>query len=279
MQKITEGIYVETGYLAPNVGCIVTKEGSVLVDSPFLPREAQNWFQQISGLTKNGIAYLINTDHHFDHILGNCYLTRKTIAHRTARKGFKYYLDLNNLKKETGQFFPGYLEKWEDNFGKVEIILPQIVFSDELILYLGDMEIQLKFVGGHSPATILIYVPSKAVLFAGDNIENARHPAMFNAKFISWLNLLKEIERMDVEVIIPGHGPVGNRELAGRQRQYFEEMMGYTRSLKVAGTIKEEASERVAEYMLSYLPQPDGEIDLYREMLRGGAKRMFAEIG
>ena len=278
MHQITENIYVETSYLAPNVGCISTSEGCVLIDSPFLPEDAKNWYKNIMDLHKEGIAYLISTDHHFDHILGNCYLSRKTIAHRTAYRGFQYYLDSANLKKEIGMFFPDYLEKWEDEFSQVEIILPQIVFSDALTLHLGNTEIRLKFVGGHSAATILIHIPSEGVLFAGDNIDNELHPAMGGARFDVWLKVLEEIEKMDLEVIVPGHGAVGNKRLATKQRQYFEEMIGYTRTHKAAGMNAEEASQKTAEHMLSYLPVSGEQIHLYREMLSNGAKQMFAQI-
>jgi cyclase len=278
MQKITDNIYIETNYLCPNVGCILTGEGAVLVDSPFLPGEAKDWNKTICTLSNKNIAYLINTDHHFDHMLGNCYLTRKTIAHRTGRRGFQYYLDPINLKKEIGMFFPEYLEKWEDLFAQVEIILPQIVFSEELNLYLDDMEIQLKFVGGHSPATIWIYIPSEGVLFAGDNIENSRHPAMVFARFDTWIDLLRKVEEMKVEIIIPGHGLVGGRELATRQRQYLEEMLGLTKSLKSAGMSKEDMAPKVAEHMLAYLPVPEENLQVNRLIIMNGAMRMFDQI-
>lgn len=278
MQKITDNIYIETNYLCPNVGCILTGGGAVLVDSPFLPHEAIDWNKKICALSEGNIAYLINTDHHFDHMLGNCQFTRKTIAHRVGRRGFQFYLNPTNLQKEIGMFFPEYLEKWEDLFAKVEILLPQITFSEELNLYLGDMEIQLKFVGGHSPATIGIYIPSEAVLFAGDNIENSRHPAMVFARFDAWIDMLRKVEEMKVETIIPGHGPVGGRELATRQREYLEEMLGFTRSLKFAGRSKEDMAPKVAEHMLSYLPGPEEHLQLNRLIIMNGAMRMFDQV-
>ncbi|NIO84551.1 MAG: hypothetical protein GTN68_28725, partial [Candidatus Aminicenantes bacterium] len=149
----------------------------------------------------------------------------------------------------------------------MEIVSPHLLFSDELDLFLGDLKIQLKFVGGHSPATISIYVPSEGVLFAGDNIENECHPSMIGARFDILLKILKKIEEMNIEYIIPGHGPVGNRELATKQRRYYEEMWEYTKNLKDSGTGKEEITRRVVKHMLTYLPVPDEEAKSAMEMV------------
>lgn len=279
MQKVTPHIYAETDYFTPNVGFIVTEEGAVLVDSPFLPRDARHWFGEINRVTDRGIAYLINTDHHFDHMLGNCFLTRNVITHRTARKGFEYYLaSEKNLKKDIGMFWPQFLENWEKDFAHVEVVLPRIIFNDEMRLYLGGTEIQLMFVGGHSPATILIYVPGEGVLFAGDDIENDRHPAMTSARFGAWLDAVKRVERMDVEIIIPGHGAVGNKALATKQRLYIEEMMGYARRLKEEGRGREDVVRSTTDHMLSYLPVTYEDPAITRGHLLHGAKRLFDQI-
>jgi cyclase len=278
MEIPCKDIYVETRYLAPNVGCVVTGGGCILIDSPFLPDEAQHWCREVNKLSENGIAYLINTDHHFDHMMGNCFLSTRVIAHKVAYRGFKYYQNRRNLMSESNMFFPKYKENWEEYFGKVEIHMPQIVFLDELSLYLEGTEVQTKFVGGHSPATIFIYIPSMKVLFSGDNIENGRHPAMVYSRFDVWINALKTIEGMEVDIIVPGHGPVGQRDIATKQRQYFEEMVRYGKSLKAEGINREEFGTRIAKHMLDYLAPPKGEEDRSRELVRNGARRLFDQL-
>jgi glyoxylase-like metal-dependent hydrolase (beta-lactamase superfamily II) len=279
MQQIAHNIYAETEFLAPNVGCISTSAGAVLIDSPFLPTDAKHWGRQVGKLTKKNIAYLINTHCHFDHMLGNCFLTRRTIAHYNAFRGFEYYLNQNNLKKDVGMFWPEYLEKWEALFGEVEVIFPQIQFSDELSLFLGDVEVQVKAVGGHSSDSLWVYMPSAKVLFAGDLLENERHPGMVNAKFTTLLEVLRGIEKMEVDVVVPGHGPVGDKGVVTRQREYFEEMLGYVKKLKDNGGDKEETAHKVAEHMLSYLPSPEKEVEFNRNIVLYGAKRAFDQVG
>lgn len=278
MQQIANNIYAETGYLAPNVGCVSTSAGAVLIDSPFLPSDAKQWGRHIGELTNRNIAYLINTHCHFDHMLGNCFLTRRTIAHYNAFRGFEYYLDQNNLKKDVGMFWPEYLENWEDLFGDVEVVFPQIQFSDGLSLFLGDVEVQLKAVGGHSSDSVWVYIPSARVIFAGDLLENERHPGMVNAKFSTLLEVLRSIEEMEVDVVVPGHGPVGDKGVVTRQREYFEEMLAHVKKLKDGGSDKEEIAQRVAEHMLSYLPSPQGEREFNKSIVLYGARRAFDQV-
>ena len=63
MHKIAEGVYFENAYISGNVGCILTEEGAVLIDSPMVPKDAWGWLKQIASITKRGIALLINSAH------------------------------------------------------------------------------------------------------------------------------------------------------------------------------------------------------------------------
>lgn len=280
MKEITPNIYAKTDYLAPNVGCIRTDEGAVLVDSPFLPRDAADWRMKIVEEKGLDIACLINTDHHFDHIMGNCFLTTNTIAHRLAVKGFEYYRDRENLFNDIKMFFPETLDDGQNDFDTVRVITPRIVFRDEITLRYGDMEIVVKYVGGHCLSTVFIYVPSEKVLFAGDNIENVRHPAMGSCRFERWVALLKEIETMDIDFVVPGHGPLGGKESVTNQIKYFEELYSFVKSAKQDGTQKDVLAERTAEHMMSYLSVPEEAVpaDINRDIIMTGAKRMYDQI-
>ncbi len=278
MQRISNNIYVETDFLVPNVGFISTQAGAVLVDSPFLPDDSIKWSEAVREINDKGIVYLINTHCHFDHMLGNCFLTHRTIAHKNAPRGFQFYTDEENLKKDVAMFWPELLENWEKRFGKVNIITPQITFPDELNLCLGDVEIQLRFGGGHSSDSILVYIPSDKVLFAGDILENNCHPGMVTARFDQWISILNRIEEMELETIVPGHGEVAGREMATRQRNYFEEMLQSIKQLKKAGIKKEEVAQRLIDRMLSYLPRPDEEEGYNKRLITYGALRAFDQV-
>ena len=93
MQQLTKDVYAETNVRGANVGFVVTGEGVVLIDSPMIPSEARWWREQIAAITDQEIIYLINTDHHRGHVLGNQYLATAVIAHELAWKEMKSYGD------------------------------------------------------------------------------------------------------------------------------------------------------------------------------------------
>ena len=173
MIKVTDHVYAETKYTGANVGCVVTGQGLVLIESPMLPEDALDWREELRKVSDREIAYLISTDHPFDHVFGNAFLTKRTIAQRIAYKGFQYLQDnRQQLRKQINVKFSTdiYTERRE-TLDQVEIVLPQITFSREMTLNMGDRTLVLTHVGGHSPATTMIYVPQDKVLVAGDDIE------------------------------------------------------------------------------------------------------------
>ena len=243
MVKVTDHIFVETKYPGANVGCVITEQGPVIVDTPMLPEEARDFCDQLQQITSKDIAYLIYTHQHFDHVMGAAYLTKRTIAYDGAISGIKYLE--TNLSKEITLFFPDLYQERKETFDNLEVVLPQITFSTELRLYMGDRTLELSFVGGHSSASILIYVPEDRVLFAGDNIVTGMLPVTANCRFRPWIELLRRVEEMKIDAIVPVPGEVSGPEVARDLRLYFEGMRDRVRSLVDAGATKEEVLHRI----------------------------------
>jgi len=243
MIKVTDHIFVETKYPGANVGCVITGQGPVIIDTPMLPEEARDFCEQLQQLSSKEIAYLIYTHQHFDHVMGAAFLTKRTIAHNGAISGIKYLE--TNLAKEITLFFPDLYQERKETFDNLEIVLPQITFSSELRLYMDDRTLEMTFVGGHSSASIVIYVPEDRVLFAGDNIVTGQLPFTANCRFGPWIELLRHIEEMEIDTIVPGHGDICGPEVTRKIRLYFEEMRDRVRSLVDAGVPKAEVLQRI----------------------------------
>ena len=255
MIKITDHVFVETKYPGANVGCVITEQGPVIIDTPMLPEEAQDLHSQLQQLTSKDIAYVIYTHQLFDHVMGCSFLTRRAIAYDGAISGIRYLE--TNLDKEMMLFSAELYQERKEMFDNMDIVLPQITFSDELKLYMGDRALELTFVGGHSSASILIYVPEDKVLFAGDNVTTGQLPVTANCRFGSWIELLGRIEGMEVDTIVPGHGDICGQEITRATRLYFEAMRDRVRNLIDAGSNKEEAVQRID--LADCLPVPPSE--------------------
>ena len=126
MIKVTDHVFVETKYLGANVGCVITEQGPVLIDTPMLPEEAADLRDQLRQMGQSDIAYIIYTHQHFDHVMGSAYLTKQTIAHEGTLTGIQYLK--GNLDKEINLFFPDLYTQRKAIFDHLEIVLPRITF-------------------------------------------------------------------------------------------------------------------------------------------------------
>ena len=84
MQKITQNVYVETGFRGCNVGFVVTEEGVVMIDTPQMPSDAVKWHEEVA---RHGtVRDLINTEPDAEHWTGNYFFEGAVVAHEGTRK-------------------------------------------------------------------------------------------------------------------------------------------------------------------------------------------------
>jgi cyclase len=275
MQQLTKDVYAETNVRGANVGFVVTGEGVVLIDSPMVPSDARWWREQIAEITDQEIIYLINTDHHRGHVLGNQYLTTAVIAHELAWKEMTSYREsfrnrlINRFVKD------GELEVAAE-FENLKIILPRITFTNRMTLYKGSKTIRLIHVGGHTPATSLVHVVEDGVLFTGDVVVKDRHPFIGHGNSKDWLNALTFIRQLRVETIVPGHGEGCDRETLNMLSEYIRRMRAQVRKLYRAGHSKTEAGSRVD--LFDFFPVPDKNRQRIRKRFKASVGRVYEDV-
>jgi glyoxylase-like metal-dependent hydrolase (beta-lactamase superfamily II) len=233
---------VETEYVGANVSCIITAKGLVLIDSPFLPPDARDWAKKIKAETGKEIAYLINTDHHYDHVMGNTFLTENTICHEAAARGMDYLRDKAVLKETIKGAFPDVLEDFENDIDTLNIVKPHLSFKKQMTLNMGDATINLEFAGGHSPGTILIHFEEEKAVFTGDNVEG-QFPFLGQARFKPWRETLNKILSMDIDLVIPGHGSVGGMEMVEKYAVFFRRLEDEVKEMHEKGMSIDQMTE------------------------------------
>jgi len=100
---------------------------------------------------------------------------------------------------------------------------PTITFDGNLTLFVGDRTFKLVSTPGHSKGQIAVYIPEERVVFIGDTIFNECQTWFYEADPDAWLASLKLIESLDVEHIVPGHGPVCTKEYIPVQSAFIRE--------------------------------------------------------
>ena len=275
MEQVAEGIFCETEWDGANVGAISTGEGLILIDSPMLPGDAHRWKQELARVTTESILFMINTDYHFDHIMTDCLLCDRVIAHSLAEPAFLAQ-DGDVFEQMVNVFFPDIDDAAKREVRELKTIAPFITFSEILVLNIGSRRIEVTRVGGHTPATSIVHLPDDGMLFTGDAHVHDRHPFPGDANLLEWMEALEGMEGMDVAKIVPGHGDVCDLKSVARLRFFFEEMKARVLELMQQGCSREEVEERVD--LFSFFPVEEGKEERTRNFMRLGIGKMFCQL-
>jgi len=253
MKKIAQGVYIKTDSRGTKLGLIVTSEGPVLVDTPLIPRESREWLEQIVDLTGRNPIYVINTDHHKGHALGNVFFGATTIAHAVAWKHMRGYGD--NFRQRLSDRYRDKDPQTSRDLLALKIQLPELTFHDRMTLFLGDTTVKIIHVGGHTPASSLVLVPEARVVFAGDVVVCNMHPFMAQSNSREWLDALTLIRRMPIDTLVPGHGDTCGKEATEPLSEYIRFARSKVRHQYRIGKSKAESSSAVLPEIVSLFPR------------------------
>jgi cyclase len=275
MQRIAPNVYVETVWPGINVGAVITSEGIIMVDTPFIPNEARRWQENIAAVSDQPIIYVVNTDFHPDRVVGNRWFNAPVIAHaevwekaRTYGNGFRQ--QLIDLLTEKHPQAVREMVTWK-------VILPQLTFTGRLTLHKGNQPIELIHTDGATPASILVHLPEARIVFTGDTVVIGMHPLAAQSNSKQWLKALNTIRKMRVERIVPGRGPLADKQDTYPLSEYIRQLRTRIRRLYLEGNSKAEASALVSEF-LEYFPVPDDQRDDIRARVKGGVDRIYDDI-
>jgi cyclase len=140
---------------------------------------------------------------------------------------------------EGASIFPERDEYYADpNKGK-------IVFTGDLTLRVGDHTFHLLHTPGHTPGQLAVHVPEERVVFTGDTIFSECQTWLMTSNVDQWIDALDRIKALDVDALVPGHGPVTTLRYVDRQRAVLMEWKAAVASAVASGWTREETIARV----------------------------------
>ena len=261
MTKIADNVYsyVDTKNSSPqnsfgaNAGIIIGKDGIVVIDTLVSAKEAKRFIRDIKAISKKPIKYVVNTHYHLDHTFGNSEFAKLgalIISHTNDGNNLKIHGEtaLKNAKNY------GLSEK---DMKGTKIAYPALTFNDRMEIDMGDQKIEMFFIGhSHTDGSILAYLPDKKVLFAGDILFTNYHPFIGDGNIEEWVKALDYIITMDVEKIIPGHGPLSNKKDIEDMKNY---LIAFDMKAKELAAKSNDVEYIVAEIKKSLPPRPEGD--------------------
>ena len=172
-EELAEGVYAYTTEGDPNTGVIVGPDSVMVVDAMATPVMAEQFIAKIRTVTDLPITHLILTHYHAVRVLGaSAYQAPFQIGHENMR-ALGGRTRPTGLGVETGRF-PRLFRNAESIPG---LTWPNITYADNLTFYLGDSEVQLRWLGhGHTKGDTAIFLPKERVLFSGDLVEAGATP-------------------------------------------------------------------------------------------------------
>ena len=86
----------------------------------------------------------------------------------------------------------------------------------------GTQRIELLHFGtAHTRGDGFACLPNYKAVFAGDAVVNGPHNYMGDGDTHSWIKVISELEKLHVEMVLPGHGPSSDSMLLVKQKAFI----------------------------------------------------------
>ena len=222
---------------------VIGDEAALVVDTGHHPELSRRMTQEIRALTKKPVRYIVNTHWHNDHVSGNSVFAEafpeaRFIAHKFTAEILDaevrpYYGEpcakfLGAQMKPLREAYDKGLtvdgkplegarkERYADFLAQGDAGLAEcmafryrgadIAFNERVTVRLGKRNVELLWLGrANTGGDAVINVPDAKVVITGDIVV---HPFPFATQSYigEWAAVLRKVEAMDVDVIVPGHG-------------------------------------------------------------------------
>ncbi len=226
-----------------NSGILVSDSAVLVVDTK-MDEGATAFYDTVRQIAGSKAIIIVNTHIHGDHAKGNALYKGATVI-----AGARYDK-----------------EQWVSENGADA--LPNVWVKDSLILQMGDETAVIFNLGfdAHTQSDVIVYLKKRQVLFAGDLILNQQAPALFSryrATARGYLAAFDTIEsRFAIKTLVPGHGPIGGRDLISAYRAFFQDMF-------VASVDHEKKPQLLTKYntwkQIPFMMSPDATVSYIRK--------------
>ena len=230
--QIGRGDSIYDGWGA-NQGFVSTTEGVVVVDTGFTSGSAGALLRDIKS-RRAPVRFVINTHDHSDHVFGNS-LFDKSSAVILSHSNCKSRLIEMGEERITG--YRRFDARLRSALKGLSISPPQVTYEERVELNVGETKLRLIHPkdGAHTKGDTMVLLPDERVLFSGDVVWASYHPNLEDANIEGWIEALNGISKMDVELIVPGHGPVTDRSAIAPLAEYLRAFDDRFRKLVVSG--------------------------------------------
>jgi cyclase len=222
VHKIADGVWFREGDIEHAGHCnnaiIEMKDYLIVVDANF-PSGARAALEDARKVSPKPVKFVFDTHHHGDHLYGNPVWTKMgavTIAYQGVVDEIKRYEPARfqgtaKSRPDVAELKTDAPEPPQKTFTKSPFVM-----SDET------RRVELRFLGwAHTRGDGFLYLPKEKVLCTGDAAVNGPYNYTADANIGNWPRVMDAAMKLDVQYVLPGHGPSGGREILTGQRAFM----------------------------------------------------------
>jgi glyoxylase-like metal-dependent hydrolase (beta-lactamase superfamily II) len=260
LHEVGNGVFA---YLLPdggwgwsNAGLVTDGGESLLVDTLFdlkLTGEMLSVMRDASPAARE-IETVVNTHANGDHTFGNQLVkgarivTTKSVGdameHEDANRILAMMQEADTYDSEAGRFMREIFAPFD--FHGIDLPPATDTFEGRLDLKVGSKTIHLVDAGpAHTASDILAYIPEDRVVYTGDLLFVGGHPAIWSGPVKNWVKACDLILGWDVDIVVPGHGPISDKAQVREFRGYLEWIEAEGRKRYDAGMTFEQAANDI----------------------------------
>ncbi len=278
VRKIGDGVYATISDISKgletlsNGGFIVGSDAALLIEGFRTPAGAAFQHATLRQVSAVPVRAALDTHYHFDHTLGNAFYGAQGIAVWAHEKAAPLIVEkygagqggdrsgqIADYEKRAAtaasgsarEHAEGDLKAMKLVFESIDatvIALPNHPLAPSKLpatVDLGGLRAVIETHPGHTPSDLIVRVPDRNIVFAGDLLFNGWYPATFDASMSGWRKALETFSGYDKETLfVPGHGALCGQEGIATLRAVFDDLEGQAAKMYKAGIPAEEAGQR-----------------------------------
>ena len=225
VKQIAPGVWFREGDIQNEGHCnniiIEMKDYLIIVDANF-PSGARRVLEDAKKVSSKPVRFVFDTHHHGDHAYGNAVWTQAgavTIAYQGVADEMKRYEPSRwrTASKERKDVADMHADRPEP---------PKQTFTDSPhVITDGARRVEFRFFGwAHTRGDGFVYLPAEKVLCTGDAVANGPYNYTADGNIGNWPKVIEAAMRLNVEHVLPGHGPPGGKEVLAGQRAFMIEL-------------------------------------------------------
>ena len=212
-----------------NPAFVVTDKSVVVIDPGSSLYVGRALLKKIRKITDKPITHVFNTHIHGDHWLGN----QAMLEENPKAEIYAHPQMIAEAKAGEAEAWISLLEKLTEGISKgTEAVIPANALEDGQKITIDNITVKMHFTAkAHTTTDAMFEILEDKVLITGDNAFRDRSPRLDDGSYVGNMTAMDNALKLDVSVVIPGHGPAGGKEVLSDFREFLYIIYDSTKTL------------------------------------------------